>query len=457
MDVSVENCRTQNEKELIHIFNSCLNRILLCYTITNNQSGQFFRADSSSMKNLVKDWTKNGWVAPWRARLGILPESGKIESGREDELQTSDFFGVPSSEQSNDDKDNVYIGVGGMHLLPRKILESSRTIVHKGARVSCVTSRTIESGDSNNNKKCVWDLTTTIGAAAFHDTKESDAKEALKRAKKEVTDTTAPASTIDASTITRIIVHRGFDAVVFTDISSSSESWHRASAGIPPSFTAKLPRKLRLPLFSCMIALEAPVRDKLPCDAFVVKSSKSSPLWFAAASNSKPGFPSGASAAAECWTLISTPSFAVDEIRETTMRDPVTGAFRPQENDYLNRIPGPMLTKAFFDLIQPYLGGNKPPQTVYSQTQRWGSGLPIDPEKVAPEHVHEICGTTYASTVKGSLVYSSPHSPQNFVADDTIGLYYGGDFCSNLNPGFEAAALSGLDLAKHILCHNDAV
>ena len=339
-----------------------------------------------------------------------------------------------------------------MHLLPRKILESSKTIVHKGTRVSGVASRTIESSDDDatDNKKHVWDLTTTVGAAAFHDTKESVATTELEKAKIEVNDAAAvPTST----TTTRIVVHRGFDAVVFTDISSSSDSWHRASAGIPPSFAAKLPPKLRLPLFSCMIALKTPLRDKLPYDAFVVAPDKSSPLWFAAASDSKPGFSNGDATVAECWTLISTSSFTVDEIRETTMRDPVTGAFRPQENDYLNSIPGPALRKAFFDLVQPYLGDDDLPQTVYLQAQRWGSGLPIDPDMVAPDHVHEICGTKYAAMVKGSLVYSPPQPSslrQNFVADDTIGLYYAGDFCSHLNPGFEAAALSGLDVAKHI-------
>ncbi len=423
--------------------------------------GQFFRTDSSTMKVLVEDWTKRGWVAPWNARFGVLPSRRNEDSGSEDRTQVSDFFGVPSTENSSE-KENVYIGVGGMHLLPRKILESSSTIVHKGTRVSGVASRTIENsdGDGTTNTQHVWDLTTTVGAAAFHDTKESVATEALEKGKKEVTDATATAFTAKTSTETRIVVHRGFDAVIFTDISSSSDSWHRASAGIPPSFVSKLPRKLRLPLFSCMIALETPIKDKLPCDAFVVASSKSSPLWFAAVSDSKPGFPKGDSAVAECWTLISTPSFAVDEIRETTMRDPLTGAFRPQENNYLNSVPGPSLRKAFFELVQPYLGEDFPPRTVYLQTQRWGSGLPIDPERVAPEHVDEICGTQYASKVKGSLVYSPPQSalrPQNFVADDTIGLYYAGDFCSHLNPGFEAAALSGLDLAAHILCQKKIV
>ena len=124
----------------------------------------------------------------------------------------------------------------------------------------------------------------------------------------------------------------------------------------------------------------------------------------AAVSESKPGFPTGDDSDTECWTLISTPSFAVDEVRETTMRDPVTGAFRPQENGYLNSIPGPAQRDAFFNLVRRYLDGGDLPKTVYLQAQRWGSGLPIDPDIVAAEDIHEICGTTYASKVTGSLV-----------------------------------------------------
>ncbi len=402
------------------------------------------------MKELAKNWVKQGWAAPWNARFGCLP------SPIQDKENPSDFFGVPSPKTDSDLRE-VYIGIGGMHLLPRKILESSKTIVHRGTRVSGAASRTIEKSDDNGTGKnrLVWDITTTVGAAAFHDTKESVATSELEKAKKEVETATTTLST-SASSTTRIVVHRGFDAVVFTDISSSSDSWHRASAGIPTSFAKKLPPKLRLPLFSCMIALEKSIKGKLPYDAFVVDSDNCSPLWFAAVSESKPGFPTGDDSDTECWTLISTPSFAVDEVRETTMRDPVTGAFRPQENGYLNSIPGPALRDAFFDLVRPYLDGGDLPKTVYLQAQRWGSGLPIDPDIVAAEDIHEICGTTYASKVTGSLVYSSSEKTQeNFVADDSIGLYYGGDFCSHLNPGFEAAALSGLDLAKHILSQNE--
>lgn len=403
------------------------------------------------MKELAKNWVKHGWVAPWKVRFGCLPNHRNGHSCIRDTENQSDFFGVPSPKNGNE----VYIGIGGMHLLPRKILESSKTVVHKGTRVSHVASRTIDKIDDNNTgkKRHVWDIITTVGIAAFHDTKESVATIELEKAKKKEANTSSTTTATSTSTTTQIVVHRGFDAVIFTDISSSSDSWHRASAGIPSSFVEKLPPKLRLPLFSCMIALKRSIKDKIPYDAFAVDFDSSSPLWFAAVSDSKPGFPSGGDSVAECWTLISTPSFAVDEIKETTMRDPVTGSFRPQENDYLNSIPGPTLRDAFFDLVRPYLDGEDTPETIYLQAQRWGSGLPIDPDMVATEDVHEVCGTTYASKAKGSLVYSSPEKKfKNFVADDSIGLYYGGDFCSHLNPGFEAAALSGLDLAKHILC-----
>ena len=424
------------------------------------------------MKDLVKAWLQNGWVAPWKARFGSLPQINGSDDNADSDDNVTDFFGVPSND--NDDND-VYTGVGGMHLLPRRILNSSKAHVHPGARVSSVVRRREEDRTNNHTDKdndsntttarFVWDVTTTVGAAAFHDTKESEAMAALADAKAAAAaagGTETPIATKNNSDTTRVIVHRGFDAVIFTDISSSSDSWHRASAGIPTSFTSRLPPKLRLPLFSCMIALKKPLKDRLPFDAFTAKSS-TGPLWFAARSDSKPGFPTSNNDVAECWTLISTPSFAVDEIRQTTMRDPVTGAFRPQENDYLNSVPGPALKDAFFELARPYLDDDSLPleEPLYLQAHRWGSGVPIDPERVESDNVEDICGTRYASKVKGSLVYPSRSddadgdditgADKDFVADEDKGLYYGGDFCSSLNPGFEAAALSGFDLARHII------
>ena len=39
---------------------------------------------------------------------------------------------------------------------------------------------------------------------------------------------------------------------------------------------------------------------------------------------------------------------------------------------------------------------------------------------------------------------------RDFLADEGLALYYAGDFCSKRNPGFEAACLSGCDVAEHL-------
>jgi predicted NAD/FAD-dependent oxidoreductase len=360
---------------------------------------QFFRADSVEMQTeLLPRWRSQGWAAPWQARLGCL--------GKDDSTEEVDFFGIPSRTE------NVYLGVGGMHQLPRKILESSGASLHRGTRVSSV----------RRNDQGRWDLYGLAGDAAYHDTKASEADKVAEQ------------------------IIATADAVIFTDISSSSESWHRASAGIPDSLCQQIPEKARLPLFSCMVALSHPIGHKLSFDGFTVAESPE--LWFAARSQSKPGVPQ---CNAECWTLISTPSFALDQISATTMRDPITGAFRPQENSYLNSVPGPALFAAFLRTIEPHLKGSALPEAVYLQAQRWGSGLPA-PDSIAGD-IQEICGTRYAGKLKSSLVYppDSQQKAADYVFDDEIRLYYAGDFCSYRNPGFEAAALSGLDVAKHIV------
>lgn len=347
---------------------------------------QFFRADTPEMrKELLATWVAKGWAASWDARIGTL--GSKSNEG------AIDFFGLPSREES------VYIGVGGMHLLPRRILEDANVQVETGTRVSSVKA----------DEMGKWNLYGVSGKAAYHDTTESQAA----------------------------ILLGSSDAVVFTDISSCSGAWHRASAGIPDTLRLKIPDKIRMPLFSCMVALEKPLG--LPLDAFTAADDV---LWFAARSQSKPGFPRGA---AECWTLVSTPMYALDQIREITMRDPATGAFRPQENSYLNAVPGPALFEAFCRVVEP----SNVPNPVYLQAQRWGSGLP------APDHLfavnEDICGTRYAGSLPASLVYPKISTALDFVADDNLHLYYAGDFVSHRNPGFEAAALSGLDLAKHLV------
>jgi predicted NAD/FAD-dependent oxidoreductase len=196
-----------------------------------------------------------------------------------------------------------------------------------------------------------------------------------------------------------------------------------------------------------MVALQDPVRHYLEADAFVGDS----PLWAAVChtGGSKPGFPSTGS---ECWTLISTPDFAVQQIQETAMRDRSTGAFCPQQNDYLNTIPGPILLASFTQTIESLVPSNVLVKAVYLQAQRWGSGLPA-PRNEFCRNVINIDGLDYVSQVT-NLVYprdEEDSAHRDFVANDSEKLYYAGDFCSLRCPGFEAAALSGFDLAQHIL------
>ncbi len=164
---------------------------------------QFFRADSEEMKRIVSQWRERVWVAPWEGSFGFLP------AGKSDAF---DFFGIAS--ESNP----VYIALGGMHQLPRRLLQSSSALVEKGTRV-CQIKR----------KDNQWELFGVTGNQAFHDTNEV------------------------ATDLASLGV---YDAVVLTDISSASGAWHRASAGIPDELLQQLPKKVRVPLFSCMIAFE---------------------------------------------------------------------------------------------------------------------------------------------------------------------------------------------------------
>jgi predicted NAD/FAD-dependent oxidoreductase len=406
-------------------------------TLEFDHGCQFFRADSVRMQKLTNSWCANGWAAPWKARFGSLPmeaTSGGASDSDSDTGSTSssaDFFGVPSSP------DSVHMATGGgMHQLPRNILQHSQAYIRAGTRVSSVRRSTTDPGK--------WELMGMSGTAAFHD----EALTAEQENQEIVLDTA--------------------DAVLFTDISSSFDSWHRASAGIPDAFRQKLKDRPRVPLFSCMIALKQPIRHLLPHDTFTVNTDRGnnndSPLWFAACSQSKPGMADHPDAA-ECWTLVGTPQFAVSEIKDTSMQDPVTGAFLPQENGYLNTIPGPALFQAFVDAVQPSLtaaaagetGVAVVPETTYLQAQRWGSGLPAPTVGLSEEDIETVCGVRYAKRIP-SLVY--PRSDDatvpklDYLADDEQGLYYAGDFCSQRNPGFEASALSGLDVAEHMIKAN---
>ena len=63
-------------------------------------------------------------------------------------------------------------------------------------------------------------------------------------------------------------------------MSSSFEGWHRASAGLPAHFAARVSGRVRVPLFSCMVAYAAPLG--LPLDGLTFHGGDV--LWFAARS-----------------------------------------------------------------------------------------------------------------------------------------------------------------------------
>ena len=80
---------------------------------------QFFRADDERMRLLAATWCAKGWAAEWKGRFGSVGD-GPI----------ADFFGLPSHKSA------VYIGVGGMHALPRRILDECGVNVQRGVRVA---------------------------------------------------------------------------------------------------------------------------------------------------------------------------------------------------------------------------------------------------------------------------------------------------------------------------------
>ena len=196
---------------------------------------QFTRADDPGMSALVSEWCDRGWVERWSGPFGCV---GEGEGGE----GNGDFFGLPGSGAP------VFVGVGGMYMLPRRVLAECSATVRGGERVADMTQ-----GDDGK-----WELFGTAGEAAFHDTAD------------------AVASKVAAASL------GSFDAVLLTDASSSFSGWHRASAGagVPDEVAARVRQRVRVPLFSAMIALDAPLGDAVPFAALTVKT-KDSPLWSA--------------------------------------------------------------------------------------------------------------------------------------------------------------------------------
>jgi len=375
---------------------------------------QFFRGDTPRFQKLVQSWMEEGIVEEWKGTF--TGEEGVVE-----------FFGLPSQPP-------FYVGVGGMDAIQKQVLsndhnnDDSPIRVYTGTRVSSLKQNT-----TTQNK---WTLYGVDGTAAYHDSAESTARVAIP---------------------TPIGRSHDYDAVIVTDLSSSFESWHRASAGLPDRFCQKVRQRAgsRTPLFSCMIAFERPL-DVSTSAATVWHDD----IWFVARTKDKPGM----NTIHDCWTIVSTPKFAIRLIEETPMQDPMTGEFLPQENNYLTTIPGAQLESAFRQLLcEGRLSGGKLipeeeiPKTLFLDAQRWGSALPaarhLNPNEtgtVLSGVSYDFCPNTSFAPTQMEKSSNGDDEVLSFVADTEQMLFQAGDMVSTYTPGFEGAALSGIDASEYL-------
>lgn len=396
---------------------------------------QFFRADTAEFYRCVlKRWVDEGVAAEWRGRFVSTHPS-------------ADFFGVPV------DKRPIYCGVGGMHALSYRPLcglaEANKLKLHTGVRVASVerVEPGVESGVERVERKPGQPghnrlvLRGVSGTAAYHDTPNKIADSLCEG---------------DPS---KGPVLGEFDVVLVTDASAAQAGWHRASAGLPEEFISgaaqRVMKRSRVALFTALVAFERPI-EGLDWDAITFDNDK---LWFAARTASKPGFEDEESSRCACFTIVSTPRYAAEEVERVPMRDPTTGAFIPQDKAYLNSDSGPAksLLRAFSDAVLPSLELDVLPEVRFLTAQRWGSAFPTpvavggrDDDGVHDKTV-EILGTKYDSSRRLPLV-GGEDSPKDdlddFIDGGDLGLYYAGDFCSRRPPGVEAAALSALHAAQ---------
>lgn len=400
---------------------------------------QFFRADTHTMQQLVAELKQRGAVKEWE---GVF-EAKKTDSTDETSDEIFDFFGMP-------DRGPYYVGGeegGGINDLPlalaamaqEKGLKNGVNVnINPGTRVSKLVQ--ISSGK--------WRLEGVGGKAALHDTKESEARQAKHGTLGEDEDD-------------------GYDYVILTDISSTSfDSWHRASAGVPDGFAAQVRQRVgaRVPLFTAIVAFEMSgglssvgiTADTITFPLVPLNEGENRGfIWFASRNNSKPGLLKNkeGTQAAECWTLVSTPGYAANQIRLVPMQDDKTGEFLPQEPSYLIDTIGKELVKSFLTAMNISEGDAN---IIYTHAQRWGSALPaprhLATDASSPSRV-ELAGVPY-DIGTCSLAPTASTEPEggmkNYYFDESLRLMQVGDMVSRMTPGLESAIVSAIDGAKLI-------
>jgi predicted NAD/FAD-dependent oxidoreductase len=383
---------------------------------------QFFRADTPKFQNVVHRWLQQSIVAEWKGTF-LQNQNSAI-----------DFFGLPS-------KPPFYVGIGGMHTIIRHLL------YHTSPLIQVFSGHRIAKMDRNDETQ-KWSLSGTTGPAAFHDT---------------------PIESITSKTVTQDSLQsfgNDYDAVVVTDVSSSTfEEWHRASAGVPSDLAQRVKDRVpsRIPLFTCLLALDRPLLPQSVSAATFLDPT----VWFAARSNSKPGLMDHLTC--DCWTIVSTPEYAIQAIADTPMQDPVTLMFLPQDPEYLQRVPGHDLESAFRRLVASWMEPPETelPQTVYRTAQRWGSAMPStrrrQPMSNTARMTQSITQSNPVVTVSNvaydptgwddlapTRIESHDGTTTSYIADISQMIFQAGDMVSQYTPGFEGAAISGIDVAHEI-------
>ena len=312
-----------------------------------------------------------------------------------------------------------------------------------------------------------WKLVGSCGIAAYHDTPEHIVQQQKQEQQQQTAETDEDGYTILGD-------ESGYDVIILTDISSSFESWHRASAGVPPSFALSVRERVgaRVPLFTTMIAYNTP-QSSIPYDA--ISFIDHPIIWFAAKSNSKPGMmlmqerqndndnhnevtptTSEMNNDYECWTIVSTPEYAMIQIESTPMQNEKTGEFIPQSKDYLTTAPGPDIVTAFESILvtnYPNIIGPSLPDIVHLDAQRWGSALPCARQLTIQSATRKvISGVPYDSGryPLAPTKMERRESELSYLADESMMLFQAGDMMSSFTPGFEGAALSGCDVAERV-------
>jgi predicted NAD/FAD-dependent oxidoreductase len=356
---------------------------------------QFFRADTDRFKRLVRKWEKEKICREWTGNFASNSASNN-----------TDFFGFPFQPP-------FYCGNGGMQPMIEKML--LETEVFEGTKVT-----QIEWKDEYKN----WILSGFFGGDA-----DSKKKNWLKddEQKKEVADKPS-----------KVGSDYGYEIIVFTDINSVLGMSQPSVSGIPEKFVAQVRQRVgsRVPLISATITFSG----KLPV-SIDAASLVHDDLWFAARMNSKPGL---AGIRRECWTLISTPTYAMKQIQLKAKDDPNVDAIFQADSEYLKFGAATDLERAFRQVLLSGCFGpcneEELPVTLYRNAKLWASAM--------PSGRHDGDHLKYNYPMPDLAPTRKVREGDNFVLDKDHQLLLAGDMVSIYSPGLEAAALSALDTVE---------